>query len=276
MREMGRECLWVRERLPLHHYAALEADERRRIETHLTACAPCAETWRATRAALQAVDAGSAFPREAEIDWERLARETVARARAVAADASVAPWWSPSFPLLARLAALVLAFVILGVGTVLVRRAPTPEGRGGAPHARGTEAEAVVSPRSMRRIREGLARQGAARYLLDSRALLIDLVQSPARCRRSGPEIDISLEKARSRDLLRRKNLYERDLQGLEDQRLATLLRQLESLLLQVSSFNDCVAVRQIRDLREEIEHRRILMRIDLYTGTLRGEGASA
>jgi hypothetical protein len=135
-------------------------------------------------------------------------------------------------------------------------------------------ASPVVSPESARFLQQGLARQGAARYLRDSRALLVDLVQSPVRCLRSDGSLDVALEKERSQALLRRKNLYLDALEGPRDQRLADLMRQLETLLVQVSSLDDCTAARQIHDLRREIERRQILLRIDLIAGEMEG-GAS-
>jgi hypothetical protein len=148
--------------------------------------------------------------------------------------------------------------------------APVAEGRPapGADVAPGvSESPGVAAaPEGARFIEGRLARQGAARYLADSRALLVNLVQSPVPCRRTDGDFDIRIEKRRARELLRRKNLYEGALGGLEDARLAGLVRQLESVLLQVSSLEDCATARQIHDLGEAIERRRILLRIDLMT----------
>src|SRR5439155_9152254 len=116
-----------------------------------------------------------------------------------------------------------------------------------------------------------LARRGAARYLRDSRALLVNLVGPAVPCRKTGGQYDITLAKERSRQLLRRMNLYEGGLGALEDQRLSTLVRQLESVLMQVAALDDCASARQIHDLREQIETRQILLRIDLVTREMEG-----
>ncbi len=120
-------------------------------------------------------------------------------------------------------------------------------------------------------MQDRLARRGAARYLRDSRAVLVNLVGPAAPCRKAGGQYDITLEKEKSRQLLRRMNLYEGGLGALEDQRLSTLVRQLESVLMQVAALDDCASARQIHDLREQIETRQILLRIDLVTREMEG-----
>jgi hypothetical protein len=125
-------------------------------------------------------------------------------------------------------------------------------------------------------IEAGVARRGAARYLRDSGTLLVELVQAPARCRRADGTLDIALEKERAVKLLRRKNLYLDALGGPRDQRLLDLMRQLETVLLQLSSLEDCAGARQIHDLRTEIEERQILLRIDLIAREVEGGAARA
>lgn len=265
---LERACRRARRLLPLLHYAALDPGESAAVEAHLAACPGCSREWSETRRLLGGVDETTAFPRQGEVDWERFARDTVARARAAAA----APERRrPALPSLAGWGAALAAAMLAAFAVLSLLRRPIPaDGNGLAPRH-----ETVASPESMRRSAEfiegRLARRGAARYLEDSRALLVGLVQSRARCRKEDGALDVTLEKERSCQLLRRKNLYEGDLTGLEDQRLAALVGQLETILIQVSSLSDCVAARQIHDLRDQIERRQILLRIDLVTREMRG-----
>jgi hypothetical protein len=259
--------------LPLHYYGALDPAGRAEIDGHLSACPDCSREWSETRRVLGRVDKATAFPRQSEVDWSRFARDTVARARAAAA-AQSGRRPAPLFPALAAFArwgaALAAASLVAILSLIFLRRPPPGEEAGVPP-----PQEAIATPESMRRSAEliegRLARLGAARYLADSRALLVGLVQSRARCRKEDGDLDVTLEKERSRQLLRRKNLYEGSLTGLEDQRLAALVGQLETILIQVSSLSDCAAARQIHELREQIERRQILLRIDLVTRELRG-----
>lgn len=277
-------CFRARDLLPLHFYGLVDAPERESLERHLLACPGCAAAWSETRAILGSVDAASAFPREREVDWPGLARRTALRAHlAERHDASPAqtadgadaarplPFRPPFRPALAwsSLAALAALLMVL----VGVRALRAPAARGTGPVVRVPDAS---SSESARFLQQGLARQGAARYLRDSRALLVDLLHAPVRCRRADGSLDVALEKEHSQELLRRKNLYLDALGGPADQRLADLVRQLETLLVQVSTLDDCAAARQIRDLREEIERRQILLRIDLVASEVEGGSSRA
>ncbi|HYS77258.1 MAG TPA: zf-HC2 domain-containing protein [Candidatus Dormibacteraeota bacterium] len=272
---MRRACRAAQAALPLRYYGALAAVEGATLARHLASCAGCAEEWETLRRALDAAGPSSVFPRESEVDWDRFARGAVARARAPASREAVTPRATGRRPrLLARpipaagiwagLAAAALVVATLWTLSLPPRRRV---GRGGPQVAPG-RLEAESARESARAIEDRLARRSAARYLSDSRALLLSLVQ-PSRCRKPGGDLDMSLEAERSRQLLRRKNLYEGDLDGLRDQRLAALLRQLEPVLMQVASLQDCAPAGEIRELRDQIEQRQILLRIDLVTRDL-------
>ena len=252
-------CRAARDRMALHYYAALAHEESADLRRHLDACGDCRAEWDALRRTLDAAAPRALFPREEEVDWQAFARATVARARSAGESESPARRsWLPAF---ARLAAVAAAVAIAVVAVWSSRKRPAGETH--PPIASLMESAHVIEDR--------LARQGAARYLSDSRALLVNLVGPAAPCRRDHGVYDITLEKEKSRQLLRRKNLYEGDLLALRDRRLATLLGQLESVLMQVTSLDDCATPRQIHDLREQIEARRILLRIDLVTREMEG-----
>jgi hypothetical protein len=177
-----------------------------------------------------------------------------------------------SRPLPAGIAALAAAALVASLlWNGWPRRADTREGGAGSVETASGGQSLASLMESAHVIQDRLARRGAARYLSDSRALLVNLVGPAAPCHKNGGQYDITLEKEKSRQLLRRKNLYEGGLGGLEDQRLATLVRQLESLLMQVAALDDCASARQIHELREQIEARQILLRIDLVTREMEG-----
>lgn len=279
------DCGPARRAMPLHYYAALPDEETAALLLHLSSCAACASQWETMRQALDAADPATVFPREADVDWDGFARATVARARAAAISGiagcrpDAPPAW-PARPLLALVpaaarwaalaaAALVAALLFYGwppprnAGTARVQ--PSPVAGAGA----GPSAESVRESAEL--IASRLARRGATRYLTDSRVLLLNLVQAPARCRRTDGDFDITFEKGKSRELLRRKNLHEGNLDRLRDRRLADLVGQLESLLIQVASLEDCASARQLHELREQVERRQILLRIDLMTREVQG-----
>jgi hypothetical protein len=264
-----RECRRTRDRLLLHYYSALDADERAALVRHLASCDACAREWATTQRILGEVSRTAAFPRESEVDWERFARDTVARARLEEEGASMpaATSWLPVQLSstarwgLAAAVGLALFFAIFTVG-----RPPSrlPEG---PPVAELDPHEAAQF------LQRAMAIQGATRTLREGRALLVNLVRTPVRCRRLDGEYDVILEKRRSHDLLRRTHLYRRELERVGDERLAALVEQLGVLLLQVSALQDCATAQQIHDMRQTIERRRILLRIDLVTREVEKRG---
>ncbi|HKB07600.1 MAG TPA: hypothetical protein VKF61_04905 [Candidatus Polarisedimenticolia bacterium] len=256
-----RACRAARERLALHYYAALDAAEEETLERHLGSCPACAREWDLVKRALDALDPRAIAPLEPTVDWGEFARSTASRARAAAARERPVlrrgPWGIPAAARLTALAA-VLAAALLALSAWLRTRTEAPAPVDGEPPVTMLESAHIIEDR--------LGHQGAARYLRDSRALLLNLVGPAAPCRKSDGHYDITLEKEKSRQLLRRKNLYDGDLLTLEDRRLATLVAQLESVLMEVTTLDDCATARQIHDLRERIETREILLRIDLMT----------
>jgi len=264
--------------MALRYYAALGPGEDAALVRHLDSCPACARGWDSLRQTLDAADPATVFPLEAGVDWQEFKRTTVVRASAAGHErrrtdreplhVGLPRSWPVAIAAAARLPALAAAVVVTVVllnawlrpaGPRVARVPPFPGTSGGsAPLASLLESAHAMEDR--------LARQGAARYLSDSRSLLLNLVGAAAPCRKTDGQYDIALEKEKSRQLLRRQNLYEGDLQGLEDQRLATLVRQLEAVLMEVTALDDCASARQIHDLREQIENRQFLLRIDLIT----------
>jgi len=252
--------------LPLHFYSGLETAQRVQLEAHLIACAGCAAAWEETRAALAAVDSGAAFPREAEVDWDDFAARTVARARAADEGGGV----RVPFPERRRLAAwggLAVAASILLV--VALRNLPSSAPSAPAtaiPHVAqaGAGEDTAVPAETTAYLEAGVARRAAARSLRDGRALLLDLLEAPVRCRREDGHFDVAVERARSRELLRRLAVQRRALEGPQDQRLSAVLGALSDLLLDVAEMDDCADGPQLRALKESIERRQVLLRIDL------------
>jgi len=251
-------CAEVRDRLPLRFYEPRGDERGDPIDRHLRHCPACAEDWEATRRTLAAVRAEDAFPRESEVDWVAFTRHTAARARAV---------HRPVVPATGRLrrwaawGGLVAAAACLVV-VVALRRNDRP--------ARD-QAGVAPAPGMAGMLRRNVAREAAARSLREGRTLLVDLLQAPVRCRRGDGSLDIAFEKERSRDLLRRLAVHRGALGGPEDGRIADLMGQMESLLLQVGTLEDCAGPHSLDDLRAAIRRRQILLRIDLVTRDAEG-----
>jgi hypothetical protein len=257
-------CEEVRDLLPLLHYEGLEGAARRRVLDHLSGCAPCAARFEETRRTLSSVTAASAFPREHEVDWPAFARQTALKARD-AARLRPAPAVLPAPRRRILWGGLAAAAVAAALAALpLWRGMSRPPGPGGAPASPTVAADAADAARLLQR---GLARRSAERSLREGRAVLLDLMETPVRCRRGDGGIDVALEKERARDLLRRLGVQSQSLLEPGDRRLAELLGTLQDLLLDVSALDDCTASAQLRALREAIERRQLLLRIDLMVG---------
>lgn len=251
--------------LPLHFYSGLETAQRVQLEAHLSACAGCAAAWEETRAALAAVDSGAAFPREAEVDWDDFAARTIARARAAERGGGV----RVPFPERGRLVAwggLAVAASILMVVALRTLSTPPPAPVSSLPQVAQTVpgGDSAVPAETTAYLEAGVARRAAARSLRDGRALLLDLLEAPVRCRREDGHFDVAVERARSKELLRRLAVQRRALEDPRDQRLAAVLGALSDLLLDVAEMDDCADAPQLRALRDAIERRQVLLRIDL------------
>ena len=277
-------CAAILPLLPLHFYSGLETADRLRLEAHLPACAECAAAWEETRRALAAVDSGAAFPREQEVDWDDFARRTVARARAAEASAAApaiparrgSPWMWPAAVAAAAAALLVVAALRLAS---IPTPGPIASNLPSAPADAGADAAPAVATETAetaRYLEAGLARRAAAQSLRDGRALLLDLMEAPVRCRREDGRYDVALERARSKDLLRRLAVQRRSLESPGDLRLAEMLGALSDLLLDVTAMDDCADGQQLRALRESIERRQVLLRLDLMTREAEDGGARA
>jgi hypothetical protein len=278
-RDIPSACAAILPLLPLHFYSGLETSQRFRVEAHLSACAGCSAAWEETRSALAAVDSGAAFPREAEVDWDDFARRTVARARAAGT--------APRFADLARRHPFAVGGLFAAAASILLvaalRLMPAPAGpepalatAGSATIGAARGDEAVVAAEAATYLEAGTARRAAVRSLRDGRALLLDVLEAPVRCRREDNHFDLAVERARSRDLVRRLAVQRRGLEAPEDQRLAAMLGALSDLLLEVAEMDDCTQAGQLAALRESIERRQMLLRLDLMTREADGGGTRA
>ena len=282
-RDFPSACAAALPLLPLHFYSGLETSQRLRLEAHLSACAGCSAAWEETRSALAAVGSGAAFPREAEVDWDDFARRTVARARAAEAAPRFAAARRHPFAfggLLAAAASILLVVALRLVpapGPSAPRAIPSAAGTGvSSPSGTGGGEEAVVAAEAATYLEAGTARRAAARSLRDGRALLLDVLEAPVRCRRGDDHFDLAVERARSRDLVRRLAVQKRSLEAPGDQRLAAMLGALSDLLMEVAEMDDCAQAAQLAALRESIQRRQMLLRLDLMTREADGGGTRA
>ena len=263
-------CSCDPELLTMYCFGDLSPEESHRVETHLATCASCEKERREIAGTLDALDPAKAYPRESEVDWDRFAVATVAKARGagnvVPFRRRVAAWATPAN--LARAAVLVLA---VGVGAVVVSRLDVGKLENVEPPIAAGQTAAM--PEDFRaRLEFSLARSDTRRYLQESRMVLLSVLETPVRCSKN--EVDLSVEQEKSRRLLRRKRLLEDDLMRPELARAADLCNRLEGILAEISTLDGCTDIERIEQLRDAVRRNQLLVKIGHMEGELEGFSA--
>jgi len=273
-------CDRIRELIIDAHYGLIDqpADERR-LRDHLASCSRCEAERENLVRLTSALRGDEAFPDEAPVDWDAFARRTVARAipRHRGASGPLARWFAPLLrpttisitPAWAGAAAMVVL-----VGVALAGYSLRPAGPAGpaGPVADGTNASLVMVPEeSLERLSVNLARKNTAQYLRETRAVLITLLDVEIGC--SEDSVDISVERAKAIELLRRQRLVATELGRMPLARAREVTEDLQNLLLEISSLADCTPSGDIETLRRVVEKRQILVRMELLTQQLAREG---
>ena len=218
-----------------------------------------------------------AFPREGEVDWAQFARSTVARATSDSPSRSVvstpASWLDrfasafrmPAVPAWSAAAALAVVAVL---GILSYRYFPISTGPAAAP-----SASVFVAEDGLDNLTVNLARQNTAKYINETRAVLVTLLDVNIECDKG--KVDITAERAKATELLRRQRLLAAELHRYPLARAEDVCNDLERLLLEISSLGDCTRDEEIKTLRDVVEKRQILVRTELLSQELAKRGGS-
>ncbi len=257
---MNTICLHASsERLTLYYYGELEGDDRRAFEAHLATCASCTaalaelELVRASlapraAAATRTGDEWNAFMRRLEvaIDAPGAARGTAHAAQHVARLTShVAPHVARLH--VARGTWLVLAATLtlgIALGLVWQRRALTP--------AHSLVADAAASDAALS--------AAAARHFERAKLVVLGLAMKDAEHTTAQ---DWQYERQLAASLLPDTRLFRLSATDRGDARLANLLGDLESVLLQASMATDA-GPPELERIQRVIRRRDLLVRMDL------------
>jgi hypothetical protein len=289
-----KPCEWVRETLAGESFESIDAVDAAACREHLAACVACSVEIQVMREISGALRAVEAFPREREVDWDRFARDTVRRAMVDPAPAWGAGWaarlrqalshafshmktaprggWSPARVAWGGAAALVLT---AGVAIVSIVTVMTPAPGRQAPM--GQQAAAAVpvamSEGGIDTLTVNLARQNTARYLNETRAVLVTLLDVGIDCDKD--KVDVSAERAKATELLRRQRLIAAELNRVPLARAQDVCNELERLLVEISTLADCARDEELQTLRDVVEKRQILVRMELLSAELARREAS-
>lgn len=215
----------------LYYGEPAEADA---IENHLSGCEFCRSQFRALQLVLNTVDSVSVPDRPADYGqaiWKRIEPRLAVRPRP-----RIRLWWiwTPA------VAALLLGAFLAGS---LWQRARAP---------------GIATNQTNQQIRERILLVAVGDHLERSQMVLAELDNAPA----GNGKLDISGERRMAEDLLDDNRLYRQTARNTGDNSMASVLDDLERVLLEIAHSPAEISSQQLNDLREQIESRGLLFKV--------------
>jgi hypothetical protein len=229
------------EQLVLFYYG--ELPDAAAIESHLDACEACRDEFRALQLVLNTVDSAPVPERGSEYGgevWQRIENRIGRRQRR-----SFVHWWiwAP-------------AMAVLVIGAFLAGRLTTrPDGRG-----------APVTAASNQQIRERILMVAVGDHLERSQMVLAELSNAPE----GKGKLDISDERQMAADLIDDNRLYRQTAASNGDKGVASVLDDLENVLMEIAHSPSEVSNQQLDDLRQQIEERGLLFKVRVLGSRVR------
>jgi|SRR5579864_2482150 len=230
------------EQLVLFYYG--ESGEGEAIESHLEACEVCRNEFRTLQLVLNTVDSAPVPERSAEYGsdvWRRIEKRIGRGPRR-----SFIHWW---------VWAPVTAVLVIGAflaGRVSYR----------AERATGAAAVAV----SNEKIRERILLVAVGDHLERSQMVLAELSNAPE----GEGKLDISDERQMAADLLDDNRLYRQTAASTGDKGVASVLDDLENVLMEIAHSPSEVSNQQLDDLRQQIQERGLLFKVRVLGSQVR------
>ena len=229
------------DQLVLFYYG--EPVEAAAIEDHLGGCEMCRSELRALQLVLNSVGSAPVPERPAEYGqavWKQIAPRLASRRQS-----AIRKWWFWA-PVMAAL--LMCAFVSGSLWQ-----------RGGA--------RAVAKNQNSQQIRERILLVAVGDHLERSQMVLAELENAPD----GKGAIDISGERRMAEDLLDDNRLYRQTARTTGDNSMASVLDDLERVLLEIAHSPEEISGDQLNDLRQQIESRGLLFKVRVLGTEARG-----
>ena len=231
--------------LVLHYYGELDAGGETRAATHLADCGACRGSYATLQRVLAAVDATVVpEPREGfeRIVWARLQPD-------LAPPAPRRMSWLAWAPMRAGWAAAVALLVI---GAFFA-------GRGWRHDAAPAPGIANVP------VRERVLLADLSEHLDRSQAMLVELVSAGG-----DGAVDISTERDRAEQLVESNRLYRQAAEINGDRTLASLLDELERVLVDVAASPAELSAADMADVRQRIDNAGLLFKVRVISSEVR------
>jgi anti-sigma factor RsiW len=238
------------EQLILYHYgeeAYRKPTERRAVTEHLAACSDCRISYESLQRVLAAVET-MPVPDRAEgygsEVWARL-RPRLDAAPGKTILTGWAWWFAPQrWALAGAMAALLIVAFLVGRMT-----------------HEGSPPSAAISPQ----VRERILMVAVGEHLERSQMILVELSNMP-----SNGKVDISSEQRMASALVGENRLYRQTALNAGEVGVASVLDQLERVLVEVANSPPEVSSKQMESLRKRIESQGILFKVRVIGSDVR------
>jgi hypothetical protein len=234
--------------LVLHYYSEMDARDEARAAAHLAECGTCHGSYIRLQRVLAAVEAApgpeiaDGFERTV---WARLQPELGGRR------SGWLSWFVLSPPRLAWMAAIV----VLIAGAFFAGRVSPPR----------TPESGTQTPTSAAQVRERVLLVDLSDHLDRSQMMLVELVSAGG-----DGDVDISTERARAEELVSDNRLYRQTAEATGNMGLATVLDELERILVEVAASPDALSASDLERVRQRIESRGLLFKVRVVSSDVR------
>jgi len=236
--------------LVLHYYGEMPGPDEARAELHLAGCAACQTNYTKLQRVMAFVDSAPAIEAEPgfeRVAWARLEPVLPRRQRGWLA-------WFVFSP--ARLAFTAGILMLIGAAFVAGRMTRTPAGVAGTP--------AQVA--SVEKVRERILLVDLGEHLDRSQMVLVELVSAGD----SKGDVDISMEQSRAEQLVAANRLYRQTALSTGDARMASVLDELERVLVDIAASPSTVSQEDLDIVRRRIESKELLFKVRVVSSQVR------
>ena len=229
------------EQFVLYYYG--EGDESPVVRAHLDACEACRAEYASLQRVLNVVDSAPVPERDANYGaqvWRRLQPLLGGRRW------SGLSWWpAPRLAAAALVATLIVAAFL--AGRYYPKAQPGPQ------------------TASAGQVRERILLVAVGDHLERSQAVLLEVVNA-----QPGHPLDVASERERAGDLVAENRLYRQTAARTGDTRVASVLDDLEPVLLEIAHGPDLLTPEEVENLRQRIEGDGILFKVRIAGSTVR------
>ena len=245
--------------LILHYYGEADASENR-VQMHLEACGECRGAFEALRRVMEAIDTapvpepGPSFERTV---WARLEPQLSNRENSTGKNFG---WFNLRGLVFAGgLAAMILAVIVWQFDINFTRTADTP--------AATQAADADTH-------RKRVLLTAVSDHIEQSELVLVELANATAP--NASGALDVSLERNTADDLVSAGRLYRETARQTGDLQLASLLDELEMVLMEIARGPEALSAQQLEDLRTQIDDQELIFKLRVLAAEVKARQQNA